>query len=103
MVETCTIRRATVTTNGATGAAVRSYTTVYSGPCEVSDDGPGANRVESAAAPATVGRRVVKVPGATAGVLPGDEVTVGSRTFRVADLHVKTWQSAQRIPVEEVL
>lgn len=103
MVETCVIRRASTTTNGTTGALVRTYTIVYSGPCEVSDDGPGASRVESAAAPATVSRLVVKVPASTPGVRPGDEVVVDSRTFRVADSHVKTWQSAQRLPVEEVL
>lgn len=103
MADTCVIRRDAMTTNPTTGAAVHSYTTVYSGPCELQESGSQGSRGESAEAPVMVGRRIVKVPAATVGVNVGDEVTIGTRTFRVADTHGKTWQSAQRIPVDEVL
>ena len=97
----CLIERVTATT-ADTGVTVEAATRIWAGCCELQDAG-GESLVQAGDAPVTKGSRIVKIPVGVAGVQEGDRITIGDRRFRVGDLHRKSWQTCQRLPVTELL
>lgn len=78
---------------------------VYAGRCKVQSYMAYEQDVVIAATTETKQRYLIHVPVAAGPFAPGDRVTVtsmGNRTFRVAGPHRKTWQTAQRLLVDEV-
>lgn len=76
---------------------------VESGMCKLQSAETVTRDPEVAGASVTVQRHQVQVPVADGPFRIDDRFEVMGRTFRVTALHGKTWQTAQRIPVEEVL
>lgn len=97
----CLIERVTAAT-ADTGVTVEAATTIWAGCCELQDAG-GESLSQAGDAPVTKGSRIVKIPASVTGVQVGDRITIGGRKFRVDDLHRKSWQTAQRLPVTELL
>lgn len=112
-VDTCTIRRLAVSTaNGDTAQITPTYTTIYSGPCKV-------QQASGYARPATVGEAVVfmtrmqlHVPVTATVAQPDDLVTVTAsvhdpdmvgRQWKVRGTPDKTWPTAHRYGIEEVV
>lgn len=101
MTEPCTVRRVTGTHEVA-GRDVPLLTDVWSGLCKVQSNTLVNQAPEVGGATVTVIRYELHLP-VTAGPFEvGDVAEVPGRTFRVAGLHDKTWQTAQRLPVDEV-
>jgi len=115
MVDTCTITRpdpdAPWVENPETGyEEPPPGDEVYAGRCKVTSFQPYESDREAGGATVTTQRYFVHVP-VTAGPFEiGDLVTITSganepttigRKFRVAGLHEKTWQTAQRLLVDE--
>lgn len=105
MVTPCAIRRGgTVEADPVTGAdVVVGGMSVYEGGCKVQSREGEARSAEVADATVTSQRWEVHVPVSSGPYQVGDVVDVAGRRFRVEALHVKSWQSAQRLPVVEVL
>jgi hypothetical protein len=105
MVDTVQVRRPTGTAADDDGNVVTTYaaTDVYAGPAKVQDPGLTAMSEESGSATATRAAYEVHVPVSAGPFLPGDVVFMaGVARFRVLMPHVKSWQTAQRLPVEVV-
>lgn len=110
MRDRCHIKRITgVTPDPVTGADVETYADVYTGICKVQDSGGLAVQDEELpGSTAILLRPQVHIPVDAGPVKVGDVVDIIDdadlvlRTFRVAGLHKKTWQTAQRLPVEEL-
>jgi hypothetical protein len=105
MVTPCVIRRGgTVTADPATGADVLvGGVSVYEGGCKVqSREGEVASAEVADSTVASV-RWEIHVPASSGPFQQGDVVEALGRQFRVEAPHVKSWQSAQRLPVSEVL
>ena len=113
MVDTCTITRegAGWVKDPVTGRDVPAPpTTVYEGRCKVASYQPYEATPEVGGMTEVLQRYAVHVP-VTAGPFEvGDLITITAganqpttrdRTFRVAGLHEKTWQTAQRLLVDE--
>lgn len=113
MVDTCTITREGEgwVVDPDTGREVPAPpTTVYEGKCKVQTYEPHERTPDVGGSTEVIQRYHVHVP-VTAGPFEvGDVVTITSgandpttsgRTFRVAGLHEKTWQTAQRLLVDE--
>ena len=106
MVTPCTISRgSTVTADPVTGAdIVAPGTIVYQGRCKIQSHEGEPRSVEAGSATVTTVRWEIHVPIMSGPYRLGDLVRVaGGRMFRVDAIHVKTWQTAQRLPVTEVL
>lgn len=115
MVTPCTITRpSTVSTEPATGADVEVLgAMVYDGSagspgCKLQTRLGQVRTVESGSGTVAVDGLEVHVPVGSGPYRIGDLVRIldqpqGSelRRFRVAGLHLKTWQTAQRLPVDE--
>lgn len=86
-----------------TGAVAVVYgATLYAGRCKVQDHGSPASRDSAASDRATLGLRIdlpVGPPWIPAGAVAD---LPGGRRLRVLAPHRKTYQTAQRLPVEEV-
>lgn len=105
MVTPCTIARGcTVAPDPVTGADLLSQgTIVYQGGCKVQSHEGEPRSVEAGSATVTTARWEIHVPVDTGPYQAGDVVRVTSRVFRVDAIHEKTWQTAQRLPVTEVM
>lgn len=105
MVSPCTIRRpSSVEPDPVTGADTEvPGALVYDGGCKLQSREGEIRNGEVADSTTTTQRWEVHVPVSSGPYLKGDVVTVLGRKFRVEGLHVKTWQTAQRLPVVEVL
>ena len=104
MVNRCTIYRIV---NGVDGEGLDTATEeqVYAGRCKVQSVAAQESDIVSAGAPLVVDRLRVDVPVGTGPFAVGDLVQVEgrSRMLRVVGLLEKTFQTAQRLPVEEVI
>lgn len=102
MRDTCSVSR-------VTGAAivdereVPATAAVYAGRCKVQELANVETSPDVAGATVTVLRYRLDLPVSAGPFKVGDIATVGARTFRITSMHVKTWQTAQRLPVDEVL
>lgn len=105
MVTPCAIHRGgTVTADPTTGAdVIVGGMSVYEGGCKVQSREGEVRASEVADSTVTAQRWEVHVPVSSGPYQVGDVVTALGRQFRVEGLHVKTWQTAQRLPVSEVL
>ena len=105
MVSPCVIRRGgTVTSDPDTGAdVVVGGVSVYEGGCKLQSREGEIRSGEVGSSTGVSQNWQVHVPVTAGPFQAGDVVAVLGRTFRVEAPHVKTWQSAQRLPVSEVL
>lgn len=112
-VDACTIQRlATSTSDPDTGAVVRTYTTIYAGPCKIQNSGAAFAR------PADVGqaevfltRMELHVPVTAAVAQPDDLLTVTAsahdadmvgRQWHIRGMPDKSWPTAHRYSIELV-
>lgn len=105
MVDTCVIKRPTGTASGSLGEDVTTYAdpAVYSGPCKVQDRDISPTDAESGSRTADVLRSELHLPVSAGPFAAGDVVFMDDEpVWRVLAPHVKTWQTAQRLPVERV-
>lgn len=102
MRDTCIISRVTGTTLDGDGREVPARATIYSGRCKVQANQLVDTSPEAGGASVTVQRYRVDIPVGTGPVKVGDLIVTRGRQFRVTGLHDKSWQTAQRLPVEEV-
>ena len=104
MVNQCTISRIV---HGVDGEGLDTVTEelVYAGRCKVQSVTVQESVIVSAGAPLVVDRLRVDVPVGAGPVAVGDLVQVEGRRRRrrVVGLLEKTFQTAQRLPVEEVI
>lgn len=104
MVNQCTITRIV---RGVDGDGLDTVTEeqVYAGRCKVQSVAAQESDLVSAGAPLVVDRLRVDVPVGAGPFAVGDLVQVEgrSRRLRVVGLLEKTFQTAQRLPVEEVI
>lgn len=100
MRDACVITRLTKVLVGDREEFLAS--TVYEGKCKLQTFEPYEQTPETVTHTATVQRYSLHVP-VSVSVMVGDLATVGARRFRVAGLHDKTFQTARRLLVDEVL
>ena len=100
MTEACTVRRVNGTYE-VDGRDVPLLVDVWSGLVKLQSNTLVNQDPEAGGATVTVIRYELHFP-VTAGPFEvGDIAIVGTRQFRIAGLHDKTWQTAQRLPVGE--
>lgn len=112
MVDTCIIDRpGEPATDPETGAVTPSYTPVYIGRCKIQQTMAQASSPEAGGAVFNVQTSRVDLPVGVGPVETGDRVrlpvatsnpALAGNTYRVRELFEKSWQTAQRIPVEEL-
>lgn len=106
MVDSCVVKRDPTVTSGPLGEDVTVYgSTVYTGRCKVQDRDLSPGAQESGSSTADVVRSELHVPVSAGPFAAGDVVFMGADTepsWRVLAPHGKTWQTAQRLPVERV-
>lgn len=106
MLDSCVIERAPEepwVTDPETGRDVPApWTEVYAGRCKVQSQQPYEITPDVGGATETVQRYMVHVPVGVGPVRIGDRVVARGRTFRVAGEHDKTFQTAQRLIVDEL-
>jgi len=106
MVTPCLVRRPVgVTADPVTGADVPVYEagSVYQGGCKLQSREGEVRSAEVGSSTSASVRWEIHVPVSAGPFQPGDVVEVLGRVFRVESPHVKSWQTAQRLPVSEVL
>jgi hypothetical protein len=117
MVDTCTIRRVTgQATDDTTGKVTPTYSTIYSGKCKLQalgSQGQAPARPHSIAEAQVFLQQIeLHVPMSVTGVQADDLVTVTAssldadlvgRTWHVRALSHKSFQTARRFGLEEVL
>jgi len=113
MVDTVTVQRETVSTDGETGVVTRTPATIYSGKAKIQQTSPPTGPSEVGEAAVYIGQLVLHLPvtDATAAVSPDDLVTVTAclldaslvgRTFRLRGPSHKSFATAHRFPMVEV-
>lgn len=105
MVDTCTVRRPAGVTSGPLGEDVVAYEDgdVYTGPCKFQDRDLSPRDAEVGSSTADILVKEMHVPVSAGPFKSGDVVFVGGVVaWRVLAPHEKTWQTAQRLPVERV-
>ena len=109
MRDVCTISRVTGTTEDGDGREIPDRTVIYGpavephkGKCKVQANQLTDMSPEVGGATVTVQRYRVDIPVSAGPIEVGDLIETRGRQFRVTGLHDKTWQTAQRLPVEEV-
>ena len=112
MLDTCIIDRpGEPVTDPDTGAVTPSYTPVYEGKCKVQQTMAQASSPEAGGAVFNVQTSRVDLPVGAGPFETGDRVRVLAATlspalvgnvYRVREIFEKSWQTAQRIPVEEL-
>lgn len=113
MVTPCQVRRVTgVTPDPETGVDVTTYADVWSGMCKIQDRDLQVTPEAIPGAMVPISRWEVHVPVSAGPFQVGDVVQTFAaddtayatpvHVFRVSGLHRKTWQTAQRLPVEEL-
>ena len=102
MVDACVIAYPTGTTAGPGGEDVTTYgDPVYEGRCKVQDRDLQAREAESASSTSDTLGKEIHLPVDAPTINHGAVVTMADgRTFRVLAGDRKTWQTAQRLPVE---
>lgn len=104
MVTPCTITRGGERVlDPNTGDFTTLSTVIYDGGCKVQTREGEVLDVVSGSAALNVQRYSIHVPVSAGPFQDGDLVTVTGRVFKVDGLHSKTWQTAQRLPVVEVI
>ena len=105
MVDECRIDRVTGSTvDPLTGVDSPTYADPppYVGKCKVQTFAPYEQTPEVGSSTETVQRYTLHIPVGAGPVRVGDVATVGGRSFRVAATNEKTFQTAQRLFVDEV-
>ena len=104
MADMCTISRVTGTTEDVDGREIPDRTVIYgpAGKCKVQANQLTDMSPEVGGATVSVQRYRVDIPVGAGPIEVGDLIETRGRQFRVTGLHDKTWQTAQRLPVEEV-
>ena len=104
MVTPCKITRAgDPVLDEDTGNFTDGTEVVFDGFCEIQTRETQVREGDSGSSAIITQLYLVKVPVASGPYQDKDIVTVPGRTFRVEGLHLKTWQTAQRLPVVEVI
>jgi len=113
MVDACTVKTVTgKSTNASTGVVTPTYSTLYTGKCKVQTYEPHERSPEVGGASVTVQRYAVHVPAEAFVPDVGQMVTVTAcaldanlvgKRFRVVALLHKTFATAYRLGVEEVV
>lgn len=104
MVTPCTITRpGDPVLDENTGNFTPTQITVFSGYCQIQTREAQVHTGSSGSAEIVTQLYLIKVPVASGPYQDKDTVTVPGRTFHVEGLHEKTWQTAQRLPVVEVV
>jgi hypothetical protein len=104
MTSPCLITRpGTPVLDEDTGNITPTTVTVFSGYCKVQTRDTLTQQSESGSSAVAIQRYEVHVPLSSGPYLEHDLVEVSGRRFRVVGLNLKTWQTAQRLPVEEVI
>lgn len=103
MVTPCTVvRPGQVTDDPETGADVVPSTPVFSGGCKIQTSDTQARTVESNLGTVTVQQLEVCLPVRSGPYRKGDVVAADGRRYRITAVPLRTWRTAQRLPVEEV-
>lgn len=111
MLDTCVIDRPGESVTDPDGIVTPSYTPVYAGRCKVQLTASQAASPESAGAVFNVQRSRLDLPVGVGPIASGDRVRIVTamsnpalvgNTYRVTELFEKSWQTAQRIPIEEL-
>lgn len=97
------VARRVTGTHEVDGRDVPLWGVVASGRCQLQSAETVTRDPDVAGATVTVQRYQVKVPVSAGPFWIGDRFELLGRTFRVTALHGKTYQTAQRLPVDEVL
>lgn len=112
MIDSCDIRRITGTTTNADGSVTPTYAAVYSGKCKIQRiSGVYPANPKAGSRQWTTAPNEVHVPQTAVGIKPNDEIVITAsfdtanvgRKFRVRVDDRKTFQSAIRLQVEEVV
>lgn len=111
MLDACTITRPSGTTvDPETGEIIPNHATIYTGKCKVQSREGQASSPEAGEAAFTVVSRQVHIPAQAVEILDGDVVTVTASTlapflvgrkYRVAGWSPDSYDTADRLPVEE--
>lgn len=102
MRDQCVVTRVTGATADPDDREVPVRTPIYTGRCRVQANQRVDASPEVGGATVTVQRYEIQVPISAGPIRIGDLIAVADRKFRVTGLHLKTHQTAQRLPVEEV-
>jgi len=114
MIDTCTVRRASGSSaDPETGVISAGHTTVYSGKCKVQQTTPAATPTVVGEAEVFIGQMQLHLPVSTAsaGVAPGDVVTIDTcvldaslvgKKFKLRGPAHKSFATARRFPATEV-
>ena len=113
MLDTCTVGRpAEAYTDADSGQVVTAYATVYEGPCKVQQTIAQSSSPTAVGHAFTVQGARLDLPISAGPVAVDDTVTIVSssqdpqlvgRVFRVVELFHKSFATAQRVRVEEVV
>lgn len=112
MIDACTVEHPTgVTTNDTTGVVTPTWSTVYTGPCRIKQQGNGSAADGGEVTVAVLALEVhVPIVGSET-VVHGDRVTITSavndpalvgRTFQVVAKPIASERTARRLSCEEV-
>ena len=113
MVDTCLIQRpAAVASNPETGYTTTTYTTIYSGVCRVQQRTVLARQFTVGEATVYMSRLELHVPVTITGILADDIISITAsvhdqdligRKWHVSELGHKTYESARRFAMVEIL
>lgn len=112
MIDTCIIDRpGEAVTDPETGAVTPSYAPVYVGKCKVQQTLAQSASPEAGGAVYTVQGARLDVPVGVGPVETGDRVRLSTgvhnpalagNVYRIVEIYEKSWQTAQRVRVEEL-
>lgn len=112
MIDTCIIDRpGEPVTDPESGAVTPSYELVYEGKCKVQQTLAQSSSPEAGGAVFTVQGTRLDLPVGVGPVVPGDRVQLSSgalnsallgNTYRLMEIFEKSWQTAQRVRLEEL-
>lgn len=104
MADTCRIDRVVGETTDADGRVIPTHADPppYVGRCKIQTYEPYEQAPEVGASTPVIQRYSLHVPIGAGPFEVGDVATVGGRVFRVGGLHGKTFQTAQRLLVDEI-
>lgn len=108
MITPCTIRRITgVHPDPVTGTDITRWATIWQGRCQLVARDVEAAPEDIPGTAVLVLRNLIKLPVGAGPFEVGDVVEVPAtkgpvRQLRIAGTNVETWQTAQRLPIEEI-
>lgn len=104
MITPCTISRdGEPVLDEDTGNYTPSHTVIFSGLCKIQTKDTEVNVAVGGSAEMVLQRYEIHVPVTSGPFQDKDVVTTPGRTFHVQGVHLKSWQTAQRLPVVEVV